>query len=115
MVSIRPVRPDDIEQLYAISLRTGHLGKDATPLHRDGRLIGHIYSAPYAALLPELVFVAEDDEGIFGYISGAFDTAIIAARGRWRATSRAVRPVTVGVMIASALIDSARSHRPCVI
>lgn len=80
MVSIRSVRPDDIEQLYAISLTTGNLGKDATPLHRDGRLIGHIYSAPYAALHPELVFVAEDSEGVFGYISGAFDTVAFEDR-----------------------------------
>jgi len=74
MVSIRTVRPEDIDQLYAISLLTGDAGKDATPLHRDGRLIGHIYSAPYATLHPELVFIAEDDEGVFGYIAGVFDT-----------------------------------------
>ncbi|WP_349957962.1 GNAT family N-acetyltransferase [Rhizobium sp. ZPR3] len=74
MINLRMVRPQDIKQLYAISLLTGDAGKDATPLHRDGRLIGHIYSAPYATLHPELVFVAEDDEGVFGYISGVFDT-----------------------------------------
>ena len=74
MVSIRTVLPEDIDQLYAISLLTGDAGKDATPLHRYGHLIGHIYSAPYAKLHPELVFVAEDDEGVFGYIAGAFDT-----------------------------------------
>jgi GNAT superfamily N-acetyltransferase len=80
MVSIRTVRPEDIDQLCAISLATGDAGKDAAPLHRDGRLIGHIYSAPYARLHPELVFVAEDDEGVFGYISGAFDTAAFEER-----------------------------------
>ncbi len=74
MASIRNVRSEDIDQLYAISLSTGDAGKDATPLHRDGRLIGHIYSAPYAVLLPEQVFVAEDEQGVFGYIAGAFDT-----------------------------------------
>ncbi|MFK0163982.1 GNAT family N-acetyltransferase [Rhizobium sp. NPDC090279] len=74
MASIRTVQTGDIDQLYAISLLTGDAGKDATPLHHDGRLIGHIYSAPYATLHPELVFVAEDDEGVFGYISGVFDT-----------------------------------------
>ncbi len=74
MINLRPVLPEDIDQLYAISLLTGDAGKDATRLHRDGRLIGHIYSAPYVVLHPELVFVAEDDEGVFGYIAGAFDT-----------------------------------------
>lgn len=80
MVSIRTVRPEDIDQLYAISLATGDAGGDAAPLHRDGQLIGHIYSAPYATLLPELVFVAEDNEGVFGYISGAFDTLAFEER-----------------------------------
>ncbi|KAA1177713.1 GNAT family N-acetyltransferase [Rhizobium tropici] len=74
MIDLRVVRHEDIDQLYAISLATGDAGKDAAPLHRDGRLIGHIYSAPYAMLHPELVFVAEDDEGVFGYIAGVFDT-----------------------------------------
>ena len=80
MASIRTVRPEDIDQLYVISLATGDAGKDAAPLHRDGRLIGHIYSAPYAALHPELVFVAEDDEGVFGYIAGVFDTVAFEER-----------------------------------
>jgi hypothetical protein len=74
MTNLRTVRTEDIDRLYAISLLTGDAGKDATPLHRDGRLIGHIYSVPYATLHPELVFVAEDDDGVFGYIAGTFDT-----------------------------------------
>ena len=80
MISLRPVLPADIEQLYAISLLTGDAGKDATPLYRDGRLIGHIYSAPYATIHPELVFVAEDGEGVFGYIAGVFDTIAFEER-----------------------------------
>lgn len=80
MINLRQVRSKDIDQLYAISLATGDAGKDAAPLHRDGRLIGHIYSAPYATLHPELVFVAEDDEGVIGYISGAFDTIAFEER-----------------------------------
>ncbi|MBM7049571.1 MULTISPECIES: GNAT family N-acetyltransferase [Rhizobium] len=80
MINLRPVQSDDIDQLYAISLLTGDAGKDATALHRDGRLIGHIYSVPYAALHPEMVFVAEDDEGVFGYIAGVFDTVAFEQR-----------------------------------
>ncbi|ENN85975.1 hypothetical protein RHSP_16225 [Rhizobium freirei PRF 81] len=80
MINLRSVQPEDIDQLYAISLATGDAGKDATPLHRDGRLIGHIYSAPYATLHPELVFVAEDEEGVFGYIAGVFDTIAFGQR-----------------------------------
>ncbi|MHA1190189.1 MAG: GNAT family N-acetyltransferase, partial [Alphaproteobacteria bacterium] len=34
-------------------------GKDAAALYRDGKMMGHIYAAPYAALAPETCFVAE--------------------------------------------------------
>ena len=71
---LRTVEPADIPELYAISLATGHAGGDASSLYRDGRMIGHIYSAPYAHLCPESTFVAEDEEGVCGYIAGSFDT-----------------------------------------
>ncbi|MCP6330232.1 hypothetical protein NL460_29265, partial [Klebsiella pneumoniae] len=38
-------------------------------------MVGHIYSAPYLHLWPDAVFVAEDEEGVCGYIAGALDTA----------------------------------------
>ncbi len=72
---IRLFQPGDLESLYAISLATGDKGGDASALHSDGRLIGHIYSAPYARLEPELVFIAEDDAGIGGFVLGTIDTA----------------------------------------
>lgn len=75
MLEIRSVRPDDIGGLYAVSLATGHEGRDASHLYRDGQLIGHIYSAPYALLEPELALVVEDDQGIAGFAVGTADTA----------------------------------------
>ncbi|MQB43423.1 GNAT family N-acetyltransferase [Rhizobium sp. ICMP 5592] len=80
MINLRPVRSDDIDQLYVVSLVTGDAGKDATALHRDGRMIGHIYSVPYAVLSPQTVFVAEDGEGVCGYIAGVFDTVAFEER-----------------------------------
>jgi ribosomal protein S18 acetylase RimI-like enzyme len=71
---IRTFRPADLEALYAISLATGHEGGDASHLYRDRKLIGHIYSAPYALLEPQLALVAEDDEGIAGFAVGTLDT-----------------------------------------
>lgn len=73
-IHIRPARPDDLDAFYRISLATGDAGKDAGPLHRDGRMIGHIYSAPYLVCSPQTAFVAEDGQGVAGYIVGAFDT-----------------------------------------
>jgi GNAT superfamily N-acetyltransferase len=72
---IRAFRSADLEALYAISLATGHQGGDASHLHKDRKLIGHIYSAPYALLQPGLALVAEDDEGVAGIAVGTPDTA----------------------------------------
>jgi GNAT superfamily N-acetyltransferase len=69
-----------VDQLYAISLATGAGGGDASHLYRDGRMMGHIYSAPYATLSPETCLVAEDDSGVAGYIVGTFDTHTFEAR-----------------------------------
>ena len=74
MLVIRTFISADLEALYAISLATGHEGGDASRLYRDRRLIGHIYSAPYALLEPRLALVAEDDEGVAGFAVGTPDT-----------------------------------------
>lgn len=80
MVALRPYRPDDLEALYEICLLTADSGKDASPLHHDRKVIGHIYAAPYGVLEPGHVFVAEDDQGVAGYIVGTFDTDGFNAR-----------------------------------
>lgn len=74
MPQIRPLRREDRDALYAICLRTGDAGQDATALYRDPELLGHLYAGPYAALEPESGFVLEDEDGIGGYIIGAIDT-----------------------------------------
>ena len=73
-VGIRGYRPDDRDALYAVVLATGDRGGDAAALYRDPRLLGHVYAGPYAALHPELVLVAEDAEGVAGYVLGAVDS-----------------------------------------
>ena len=75
MLAIRAFRSADLEALYAISLATGHEGGDASHLYSDHKLIGHIYSAPYALLEPRLALVVEDDDGIAGFAVGTLDTA----------------------------------------
>ncbi len=78
--TIRPVQPGDLADLYRIALLTGDSGQDATAMYRDPDLVGHIYAAPYATLSPETSFVAEDDQGVCGYIVGALDTRAFEAR-----------------------------------
>jgi len=74
VVTLRSVRPDDLEALYHICLVTSSSGQDATPLHNDPQLIGHIYAAPYAVIEPEQALVAEDEQGVAGYLVGTYDT-----------------------------------------
>lgn len=75
MTIIRAVRPDDLPALYAISLATGHEGRDASHLYSDPDMMGHIYSAPYAILEPSLALVAQDAMGVAGFVVGVVDTA----------------------------------------
>jgi ribosomal protein S18 acetylase RimI-like enzyme len=75
MTNIRPFQPADLDAIYAISLATGFEGGDASHLYDDPKLMGHIYSAPYALLEPQLALVAEDGEGVAGFVVGAIDTA----------------------------------------
>jgi ribosomal protein S18 acetylase RimI-like enzyme len=77
---IRGVAAGDLPALYEIALKTGDAGADATALYRDPELVGHIYAAPYAVLEPASALVAEDDDGVAGYIVGALDTPAFEAR-----------------------------------
>ncbi len=80
MPAIRPYRASDLDALYAICLLTGDAGKDATALYRDPKILGEIYAAPYGVFQPECALVAENDEGVAGYILGAPDTRALEAR-----------------------------------
>jgi len=80
MVNLRPVAPADLDALYHICLVTGDAGADASPLHTDPQLVGHLYAAPYAMLDPTHALVAEDEEGVAGYLVGVYDTNAFAAR-----------------------------------
>lgn len=78
--TIRAYQTGDLDALYAISLATGLAGGDASALYRDPRMMGHIYSAPYAVLSPSTAFVVEDDQGVAGFIVGVADTTAFEAR-----------------------------------
>jgi ribosomal protein S18 acetylase RimI-like enzyme len=80
MTEIRPYRASDLEDLYRICLATGWDGADASAMYADPKLVGHLYAAPYGVLFPECALVAEDAEGVAGYILGAADTAAFQAR-----------------------------------
>lgn len=80
MTTIRPYRPSDLPALYEICLKTGDSGADGSHLYSDPKVIGEIYAAPYGVLNPGLAFVAEDEQGVAGYIVGCADTRAFEAR-----------------------------------
>ncbi len=83
--SIRPSRPDDLDDLYRICLLTADSGQDATALFSDPMLPGQVWVAPYAVLEPSLAFVAVGPDGVSGYVVGARDSNDFARRleERW--------------------------------
>lgn len=91
MAQIRPYRPEDLDGLYEVCLKTGDSGQDATGLYRDRRLLGAIYAAPYGRLASDLAFVVEDQGRVAGYIVGAADTRAFEAllEDRWWPVLRA--------------------------
>jgi ribosomal protein S18 acetylase RimI-like enzyme len=71
---IRPFRAEDLDALYRVCLLTADNGGDATGLYADPRLPGLLHAAPYGLFAPDLAFVAEDGEGVGGYVIGARDS-----------------------------------------
>lgn len=71
---MRPYHPDDLGDLYRICLLTADSGGDGTALYRDPWLPGDVYAAPYGIFEPSLATVAEDAEGVGGYILATTDS-----------------------------------------
>ncbi|WP_461038258.1 GNAT family N-acetyltransferase [Streptomyces mayteni] len=87
-VTIRGYRPADRDALHEICIRTGFQGGDATGRFREPAILPTIFAEPYAELEPELVFVADDGDGVLGYIVGTADSVRYYAdfRERWLPT-----------------------------
>lgn len=73
-MKIRGYRQEDREILYDICLQTGAAGKDATASFGNPELLGDIYVGPYLRFASQMIFVAEDKEGVAGYIVGVLDS-----------------------------------------
>lgn len=114
---MRPYRPTDLDALYAISLATGDLGQDASSIYADARMMGHLYSAPYANLAPDFAFVLEDDVGVAGFVVGTLDTSAweAALEKQWWPRLRTLYPEVAVPPDRSATPDERRIaaiHRP---
>jgi ribosomal protein S18 acetylase RimI-like enzyme len=79
-VRVRPYQPDDLDDLYRVCLLTAFHGGDGTGAFRDPQLPGQVYAAPYAIFEPALAIVAQDADGVAGYIVAALDSLTFAHR-----------------------------------
>lgn len=80
--TVRLYEPRDLDAVYRVCLETGDSGDDATHMHNDPKLLGHIYTGPYVTYEPTLAFVLEDAEGVCGYTLGALDSEAFYTRMR---------------------------------
>ncbi len=95
--ALRAYHPSDLPALYRICLLTGDSGNDASALHRDPELLGHLYAAPYVAFEPALCLVLTNDGTPCGYVLGTADTAafLLRCESDWWPILRARYPLPV--------------------
>ena len=80
---IRQVGAADAAAIYEICLRTADAGADASTLHRDPSLPGHVWAGAYPVLEPDHAFVlvaGDPSMRVVGYVLGAPDTAVFEQR-----------------------------------
>ncbi len=95
MVNIRRADAADRAAIYQITLKTGQYGADAAGIYHDAELLGHIFAVPYLVLEPACCFVAEDVQGVVGFVVGTADTSGFNARleNEWWPDLRAKYPI----------------------
>ncbi len=64
----------DLPGVYRVCLLTGRAGTDASALHADPDLLGHLWAGPYLAFPDAVTRVLQDDHGIAGYCLAVPDT-----------------------------------------
>lgn len=115
---VRPFATPDTGDLYSVCLRTADAGGDATHLHSDPDLPGHVWLGAYLALAPELAWVIDDGrDRALGYVVGALDTETFeeSCEQSWWPDLRARFPETAARSLTATEADQAlvrRIHHP---
>jgi ribosomal protein S18 acetylase RimI-like enzyme len=74
MSIIRKAAIQDLPGTYRVALLTGDSGRDASAIHRNPDLLGHVFVGPYIVGQPDLAAIVADNDGVAGYVLGALDT-----------------------------------------
>lgn len=93
---IRHPEPQDLPGIYRVCLATGDAGADATGLHENPDLLGHVYAGAYVVRHPEFGFVVVNELGVAGYVLAVPDTRAFEAwqEETWYPLLRAQYPQT---------------------
>ena len=65
----------DLPGAYRVCLLTAAAGGDASALHDDPDLLGHVWAGPYLAFPGAVTRLVHDDHGVAGYCLAVPDTA----------------------------------------
>lgn len=113
---IRPATAGDLDRLYEICLRTADAGVDATALHHDPLLPGHVWAAPYLHHAPQHAYVVvdDDDDVAGGYVLGALDSRAFEAEleRSWWPSLRARYPLDAPGRTEADQATVERIHHP---
>src|SRR6187402_2437441 len=77
---MQPGTVHDLPGVYRVCLLTGAAGADATTLHDDPDLLGHLWAGPYLAFPDAVTRVLHDEHGVAGYCFAVPDTRAAAVR-----------------------------------
>jgi ribosomal protein S18 acetylase RimI-like enzyme len=113
VTTMRPGALHDLPGVYRVCRRTGAGGEDASALHHDPDLLGHVWAGPYLAFPEAVTRVVADDHGVAGYCLAVPDTAAFErwVEEVWLPPLRARYPAGSGSTPAdAALVD--RLHHP---
>ncbi len=77
---MRPGTVHDLPGVYRVCLLTGAGGSDASPLHDDPDLLGHVWAGPYLTFPDAVTRILHDEHGVAGYCLAVPDTV---AFERW--------------------------------
>jgi ribosomal protein S18 acetylase RimI-like enzyme len=103
----------DLPGVYRVCLLTGRAGEDASALHDDPDLLGHVWAGAYLVYPGAVSRVVRDDHGVAGYCVGVPDTAAFEewVDAQWLPPLRARHPRGSGTTPGDrALVE--RLHEP---
>ncbi|HYN65248.1 MAG TPA: GNAT family N-acetyltransferase [Ornithinibacter sp.] len=110
---MRPGTVHDLPGVYRVCLLTGAAGEDASVLHDDPDLLGHVWAGPYLAFPDAVTRVLRDDLGVAGYCLAVPDTVAFErwVDDVWLPPLRERHPVGSGTTPADAALVE-RLHHP---